>query len=57
LVWQGVAPPEEHGHNLKNTTFQEWRKITGRVDAVTPKECRFSPLATILDNRRVTLFH
>jgi hypothetical protein len=43
---------------LKNTTFQETGKTTGRGDAIASKEqLRFSHLAVILENRRVTLFH
>jgi hypothetical protein len=52
-----VAPLEEHCHKSKNTTFQERGKTTGRGDAVASKERHFSPLAAILENRRVTLFH
>jgi hypothetical protein len=53
-----IAPLEEHCHNPKNTTFQEKGKTIGRGDAIASKEQRhFSPLAYILENRRVTLFH
>jgi hypothetical protein len=53
-----IAPPEERCHNTKNTTFQERGKTTGRGDAIASKEQRhFSPLAAILENRLVTLFH
>jgi hypothetical protein len=55
---QHIAPLEEHCHNSKNTTFQERGKPTGRGDAIVSKEKRhFSPLAAILENKRVTLFH
>jgi hypothetical protein len=43
-----IAPPAEHCHNLKNTTFQERGKTTGQGDAIAPKEQQFSPLAAIL---------
>jgi hypothetical protein len=53
-----VAPLEENCHNSKNTTFKERGKTTGWGDAIASKEQRhFSPLAAILENRRVTLFH
>jgi hypothetical protein len=53
-----TAPLQEHCHNSKNTTFQERGKTTGQGDAIASKEQRrFSPLAAILENRRVTLFH
>jgi hypothetical protein len=53
-----IAPLEEQCHSLKNTTFQESGKTTDRGDAIATKEKRhFSPLAAILENRRVTLFH
>jgi hypothetical protein len=53
-----VAPLAEHCHNSKNPTFQERGKPTDRNDAIASKEQRrFSPLAAILENRRVTLFH
>jgi hypothetical protein len=53
-----VTPPAEHCHNSKHTTFQERVKTTGRGDAIASKDQRhFSPLAAILENRRVTLFH
>jgi hypothetical protein len=53
-----IASLEENCHNSKNTTFQERGKTTGRGDAIALKEQRhFSPLADILENRRVTLFH
>jgi hypothetical protein len=49
---------EEHCHNSKNTTFQERETTTGQGDAFASKEQRdFFPLADILENRRVTLFH
>jgi hypothetical protein len=38
-------------------TFQERGKTTGRNEAIVSKERHFSPLAAILENRRVTLFH
>jgi hypothetical protein len=42
----------------KNTTFQDRGETTGQGDVVASKEQRhFSPLAAILENRRVTLFH
>jgi hypothetical protein len=44
---QHIAPPAEHCHNLKNTTFQERGKTTGRGDAIASKERHFSPLAAI----------
>jgi hypothetical protein len=41
-----IAPPAEHCHNSKNTTFQERGKTTGRGDAIASKEQRqFSHLA------------
>jgi hypothetical protein len=50
--------PEEHCHNSKNTTFQERGKTTGWGDAIASTEQRsFSPLAAILEIRRVMLFH
>jgi hypothetical protein len=52
-----ISPLEEHWHNSKNTTFQERGIITGRGDAIASKERHFSPLAAILQNRHVTLFH
>jgi hypothetical protein len=52
-----IALLEENCQNLKNTTFQETGKTTGRGDAIASKERHFSPLAAILENRRVTLFH
>jgi hypothetical protein len=53
-----IAPPAEHCHNLKNTTFQERGKTTGHGDAIASTEWQhFSPLVTILENRHVTLFH
>jgi hypothetical protein len=42
---------------LKNTTFQEKGKTTGQGNAISSKERHFSPLAVILENRSVTLFH
>jgi hypothetical protein len=52
-----IAPVEEYCHNSKNTNFQKRGKTTGRGDAIASKEQRhFSPLAAILENRRVTLF-
>jgi hypothetical protein len=42
---------------LKNTTFQERGKITGQGEAIVSKERHFAPLAALLENRRVTLFH
>jgi hypothetical protein len=54
---QDITPPAEHCHNSKNTTFQERGKTTGRGDATASKERNFSPLAAILENRCVTLFH
>jgi hypothetical protein len=42
---------------LKNTAFQERGKTTGWGDAIALKEQHYSPLAAILENRRVTLFH
>jgi hypothetical protein len=59
-----IAPLEEHCHNSKNTTFQERERErerernTGRGDAIGSKELRyFSPLAAILEKRRVGPFH
>jgi hypothetical protein len=37
VLIQHVAPPEEHCHNSKNTTFQERGKTTGRGDAIVIK--------------------
>jgi hypothetical protein len=54
---QHFAPLGEHCHNSKNTTFQDSGKTTGRGDAIASKERHFSPLAAILENKRVTLFH
>jgi hypothetical protein len=52
------APLEEHCNNSKNATFQERGKTTGQGDATASKEQgHFSPLAAILENRRVMLFH
>jgi hypothetical protein len=43
--------------HLEKYNFSGDRKKTiGRDDAITSKERHFSPLATILENRRVTLF-
>jgi hypothetical protein len=52
-----IAPLAEHCRNLKNTTFQERGKTTGWGDAIASKERHFSPLAAILEDRHVTLFH
>jgi hypothetical protein len=41
----------------KKTNFQERGKTTGQGDAIASKEQHFSPLAAILENKRVTLFH
>jgi hypothetical protein len=54
---QDIAPPEEHCHNSKNTTFQERGKTTGRDNATASKERYFLPLMTTLENRCVTPFH
>jgi hypothetical protein len=57
-VQQHIAPLDEHCHNSKNTNFQERGKTTGGGEATTPKKQRhFSPLAAILENRCMTLFH
>jgi hypothetical protein len=50
------VPLQEYCHNSENTTFQERGKPTGLVDAIASNERHFSPLAAILENRRVTLF-
>jgi hypothetical protein len=52
-----TATLAEHCHNLKNMTFQERGKTTDWGDAIASKERHFSPLAAILENRCVTLFH
>jgi hypothetical protein len=52
-----IAPLEEQCHNSINTTFQERGKTTGRGEAIASKELHFSPLAAILENRGVALFH
>jgi hypothetical protein len=56
-----IAPyrtPEEHCHNSKNITFHERGKSTDPGHAIASKDQRhFSPLAAILENRRVTLLH
>jgi hypothetical protein len=53
-----IAPLEEHFHNSKNTTFQERGKTTRLGDAIASKEQQhFFPLATVLENRSVMLFH
>jgi hypothetical protein len=53
-----TRPLEEHCHKSKNKTFQERGIPTGWGDAIASKEQRhFCPLAAILENRRVTLFH
>jgi hypothetical protein len=36
--YEHITPLEEHGHNSKDTTFQERGKITGRGDEIAPKE-------------------
>jgi hypothetical protein len=55
-IRQHIAPLDEHRHISKNTTFQERGETTGWGDAIASKEQHFSPLAAILENRRVTLF-
>jgi hypothetical protein len=53
-----IAPVEEHCHNSKNTAFQDIGKTAGWGEAIASKEQRqFSPLAAILESRRVTIFH
>jgi hypothetical protein len=52
-----ISPLAEHCHNSKNTTFQKRVKTTGRDNTIASKEQHFSPLATILRNRRVKLFY
>jgi hypothetical protein len=47
---------KQHCHISKNTTFQKRGKTTGRGDAIASKERHFSPLAAILENRRLKLF-
>jgi hypothetical protein len=41
----------------RRTLSLERGKTTGRGDAIASKERHFSPLAAILYNRHVTLFH
>jgi hypothetical protein len=52
-----ATPRRTHCHNSNNKTFQERGKTAGRGDAIASKGQHFSPLAAILENRRVTLFH
>jgi hypothetical protein len=49
--------PRRTMSQLEKYNFQGTGKTTGRGYAIASKERHFSPLAAILENRSVTLFH
>jgi hypothetical protein len=62
MAWLGegtlFCTPRRTLSQLEKYNFSGQRVTIGRGDAIASEEQRhFSPLAVVLENRRVTLFH